>query len=448
MDLLLTNVTIFPNSAEPTLLQGHAVAITRHLIAAVGPEAELRRAFPQHPEVDGGGRLLMPGLINAHNHFYGTFARGLALSVQPQNFGEILKYLWWRLDSSLDLDAVYYSALLPAMLAAKVGVTTIIDHHASPQATDGSLDRIEEALTLVGMRGILCYEVSDRDGPDARRAGLVENARYIRKCQKARAANPAHLFDGLVGLHAAFTLDDETLAAAADLTRQLDRGVHVHVLEDPIDERVCREKYGAGAVERLEQHGLLGPRSIAGHAIHVDAAGADLLAHSDTLIVHNPQSNMNNAVGRADIFGLLGRGLTVGLGTDGMTPDIRAEARAAYLLHRHHLRTPTVGWAEIQKMLLGNNPAMVERLTGQKIGRIAPDYLADIILLDYYPPTPIDGGNFWGHFLFGLVDAPVHTTIINGRVVMHQGVVDHLDEAAIAAAARQSAARVWQRFQA
>ncbi len=448
MDFLLKNVTIFPNSAESTLLHGQAVAVTRRHITAVGPESELLNTYTDYPQIDGGGRLLMPGLVNAHNHFYGTFARGLALPTQPQNFGEILKLLWWRLDSSLDLDAVYYSALLPAMLAVKVGVTTVIDHHASPRATDGSLDRIEEALTHVGLRGILCYEVSDRDGPAARRAGLMENARYIRQCRQARRQDPDHLFDGMVGLHAAFTLDDDTLAEAADLARQLERGCHVHVLEDPIDERVCREKYGAGAVERLDRHGLLGPRSIAGHGIHLDEAGADLLAQTDTLVVHNPQSNMNNAVGRADIFGLMGRGLTVGLGTDGMTADIRAEARAGFLLHRHHLRTPTVGWAEFERILLQNNPALVERLTGQKIGRIAPGYLADIILLDYYPPTPLHADNFWGHFLFGLVDAPVHTTIINGRIVMHQGLVDHLDEAAIAAAARECARRVWQRFSA
>src|SRR5690606_18258548 len=133
--------------------------------------------------IDGGGRILMPGFVNVHMHFYGTYARGLALSVQPQNFHEILQHLWWALDKVLDSQAVYYSALLPAILGVRHGVTAFIDHHASPYALEGSLDRIEEALAQVGVRGLLCYEVSDRDGREIGRAGIAENARYIRRCQ-------------------------------------------------------------------------------------------------------------------------------------------------------------------------------------------------------------------------------------------------------------------------
>lgn len=446
MNLLITDVQIVAPGAFTSGPDQQAVAISDNKIVAVGPQPALEAAYPDHERLDGEGRLLLPGLINAHMHFYGFYARGLGLTRPMTNFGEILQYLWWRLDRALDRPAIYYSALLPAISAVRSGVTTIIDHHASPNAIEGSLDVIEEALTQVGLRAILCYEVTDRNGRAGRAAGLAENGRYLQKCEQARAADPTYPFDGLVGLHAAFTLEDETLAQASDLAHMLGRGCHVHLLEDQIDDAICLDRYQAGAVERLRRFGVLGRRTLAAHAIHLDTRAAGWLAESETLIAHNPQSNMNNAVGRADIFDLLRRGVAVGLGTDGMTPDVRAEARAAHLLHRHHLHDPTVAWGEVERLLLVNNPTIVERTAGWRVGRIAPGYLADLILVDYSPPTPLSSDNLWGHFLFGLVDARVHTSIINGRVVMRGGVFPHLDEAALAAASRACARRVWERF--
>jgi putative selenium metabolism protein SsnA len=422
------------------------VAIDGQSIIAVGEEDALLSHFGDFDRLDGQRRLLMPGFTNAHMHFYGTYARGLALSRPMHNFHEILQHLWWALDKVLDLDAVYYSAALPAMLSVKHGVTSIIDHHASPNAIDGSLDRIQEALQLVGMRGILCYEVSDRDGEAVRVQGLRENERYIRKCQAAKQDDPDFMFDGMVGLHASFTLDDETLEHAADLCRSMGRGVHIHMLEDAVDETLTREKYGRSVVQRLAHFGLLGERSIAAHGIFLDDDARSILADTDTIVVHQAQSNMNNAVGRADVFEMLRHGITVGLGTDGMTPDIRQEVHTGYLMHKHHLHDNNVGWAEYETMTLKHNPAIYSRLSGQKVGRIREGYLADIILLDYYPPTPLTSNNVWGHFLFGIVDAPVNTTIINGRVVMHDKIITGIDEAEIAAESRQCAAKVWQRF--
>jgi putative selenium metabolism protein SsnA len=446
MNLLLTNITIFTNDEQNQVLREHAVAVAGSRIEAVGPWAELAEAYASFKQVDGGGRLLMPGLVNAHMHFYGTFARGLALPRQPRDFGEILAWLWWTLDKALDLNAVYYSTLLPAILAVKSGVTAVVDHHASPNAVMGSLDKIEEALSLVGLRGLLCYEVSDRDGKTVRDEGLAENARYIRKCQEARARDPDHLYDGMMGLHASFTLDDDTLRRAAALAAELERGHHIHVLEGTLDEAETQRKYGVGVAQRLHEFGIFGPNSIAAHGIYLDEDGMDLVAESNTIVVHNPQSNMNNAVGRADIFALLRRGVLVGIGTDGMTADVKVDARTGYLLHRHHLADPTVGWNELRQMALQNNPAIYRRLTGQPVGRVAPGYLADIILVDYYAPTALNGDTFWGHFLFGIADAPVDTTIINGRIVMQNKELPGIDEAEIARESRAVATQVRQRF--
>jgi putative selenium metabolism protein SsnA len=446
MDLLIHHILIFTNDDQNRVLHNHALAIEGTRIREVGPEAAMKDKYAHFQKLDGGGRLLMPGLINAHNHFYSTFARGLTLKQAPRNFHEILKYLWWKLDSSLDDEAVYYSALVPAILAVKHGVTAVIDHHASPNAVAGSLDRIEAAMSLVGLRGVLGYEISDRDGKEIRDQGLEENARYIKKCQAAKEKNPNHLFDGMVGLHASFTLDDDSLRRAADIAQSLNRGCHIHVLEDGVDREETRRKYGMGVVERLREFGILGEKSIAAHCIHLDESEFDLLAKSKMRVVHNPQSNMNNAVGRADIFKLIERGIVVGLGTDGMSADIKPDVRTAYLLHKHDLKNPNVGWSEIQQMVLKNNPAIFERVSGQKVGRIAPGYLADLILVDYFPPTPMSGENFWGHVLFGIADAGVDTTIINGKIVMQCKQLLGIDEQKIAASAWRCAEKVWERF--
>jgi putative selenium metabolism protein SsnA len=445
MALYIHNVTIATNDPAVGVLENHGVLVEGSRITAVAPHPTLTLP-PDTQQIDGGGRLLMPGFTNAHMHFYGMYARGLSMKSTPHNFHEILQQLWWALDKVLDEEAVYYSALLPAITAVRHGCTSIIDHHASPNAVAGSLDQIKNALQQVGMRGLLCYEVSDRDGTAVREAGLAENERFIRACQVAKEADSSYLYDGMVGLHASFTLEDETLAQAAELMQRVGRGCHIHLLEDWVDEQITQEKHGRGAVQRLDEFGLLTPQSIVAHGIFLDEDGIARLANHDTIVVHQAQSNMNNAVGRADVFRLLASGLTVGIGTDGMTPDIRAETRTGFLMHKHHLGDNNAGWSQFEQMLLRNNPAIYQRLTGQQVGQIRPGYLADIILLDYFPPTPLTQGNLWGHFLFGMVDTAVDTTIINGQIIMQNKQIPHLDEPALAAASRTVAQRVWQKF--
>lgn len=446
MNLLIHTVLIFTNNDQNRILDNHAVAIEGTQIQEIGKESELKQKYAEFKQLDGGGRLLMPGLINAHMHFYGTFARGLALQKAPQNFHEILKFLWWKLDSALDLPAVYTSALVQAISAVKHGVTAVIDHHASPNAVEGSLDKIEEALNLLGLRGVLCYEVSDRDGEDVCEQGLDENRRYIRKCQEAQRGNPEHLFDGMVGLHASFTLKNDSLLKASEIAHQEMRGCHIHVLEDRIDRELTQKAFGLKVLERLQKFGVLGQRSIAAHCIHLQPKEFELLGQTDTIVVHNPQSNMNNAVGRTNIFKLLDTGLLLGVGTDGMSANIWPDVRTANLLHKHDLRNSNVSWNEIQQMTLKNNPKIFERVSGQKVGRIEPGYLADLILIDYFPPTPLTSENIWGHLLFGIADAVVDTTIVNGRIIMQNKEISGLDEEGIAAHARECSEQVWRRF--
>jgi putative selenium metabolism protein SsnA len=445
-EILIHNVCIFTNDPTQKVLTDHAVLIRGTKIVEIGKESLLRSQYPKSESIDGHGRLLMPGLINTHMHFYSAFARGIPFKAQPNDFGEILSLLWWKLDRSLDSEAVYYSALVSGVTAVKSGVTSIIDHHASPNAVDGSLDRIEQALEQLGLRGVLCYEVSDRDGKEIGRTGLRENERFARKCIAANEINPDHPIEAMIGLHASFTLDEDTLEAAGALSESLEKGCHIHLCEDLADSAITREKYDRGVFERLYANGILGARSITAHGIHVDDTEKDILAETDTILVHNPQSNMNNAVGKTDIFSYLDRGVLLGLGTDGMSADIRSDVRASLLLQKQDLQDSNVGWSETEQMTLRNNPLIMQRMTDKKLGRVAVGYLADLILVDYYPPTPLTAENFWGHFLFGVCDATVDTTIVNGEIIMQNQQLKNIDEARIAAEARVVARKVWNRF--
>lgn len=443
MGVLIHNVTIFPNTNSSQIIENGAVYYEFSVIKEAGSSIELINKYPDSKKIDGQGKLLMPGWINAHMHCYSTYARGLAMQKSPQEFSDILTYLWWRLDKALDSEANYYSALIPAISAVKNGVTTFIDHHASPNAIDGSLDSIQDALSRIGMRASLCYEVSDRDGEEKAKKGIIENVRFIKKCKDA-VESTSGLYSALFGLHASFTLSDETLYCAVEFNKNLESGFHIHLAEGPDDNDLNIK--GIRAAERLNKLGILGSKTIAVHGIHLNEKELNLIADSNTMIIHNPQSNMNNAVGRTNIFKMLEKNILVGLGSDGMNASLYPEMRTANLIHKHDLNNSNVGWNEIQQIVLQNNPRIYQRISGQKIGKIEPGYLADLILIDYYPPTKLTSENIWGHILFGIADAQVDSTIINGRTVMQNKQVIGIDEDEIAAKSREFSDKVWRQF--
>ncbi len=210
--------------------------------------------------IDCGGAVVMPGMVNGHTHLYSALAVGMpSPPKQPKNFLEILQLVWWRLDRALDPESIEASGRIGALDAVRCGTTTLIDHHASPYCIDDSLDLIERGIDSVGLRGVLCYEVTDRHGKAGREAGLGENRRYLKKCAAAKSKGR---FAGLVGAHAAFTLDNESLDALADIAGQFRSGVHIHVAEDPCDEQACRKDHKVALIDRLDKHGILKPDSI------------------------------------------------------------------------------------------------------------------------------------------------------------------------------------------
>ena len=439
--ILIHNGTILTFGAPCRVLEAQALLVEDGRIARIAPRDTIPGPFDK--VIDAGGQVVMPGLVNAHMHFYSTLVRGLGKMAPSANFQEVLDNLWWRLDRQLNLDDVEMSAQVVLLEAIRKGTTTLVDHHASPFAITGSLDRIAKAVKASGVRASLCYEVSDRDGEAIATEGLEENAAFARRCAKEKDPYLRALF----GLHAAFTLSDATLDRASALGRDLGVGFHVHVAEAASDVAANLQKHGLTPTARLHAHGLLGEKNIAAHAVHVSDADIDLLAASDTFVAHNPQSNLNNAVGIADLLKLASRGVRVGLGTDAMTVNMLEEIRVA--MWAQHLRqdNPSCGFMEVANTLFVRNPELVSRMWGFPIGTLQEGAGADIILVDYHPPTPLNGDTVLGHLIFGISQATVDTTICAGKVLMEgKRLTIGMDEAALAARSRELARSLWARF--
>jgi putative selenium metabolism protein SsnA len=374
----------------------------------------------------------------------------MTLPGQPAtNFPEILEKLWWRLDKALWPEDVRYSALVCLVDAIRHGTTTLVDHHASQSRIPGSLDQIAEAVEQAGVRACLCYEVTDRDGKDATREGIAENERFIRLA-RTRQAKGDHRLAAMFGLHASLTLSDDTLQGCKEVADSLDTGFHIHVAEDKADVRESLRRSGLRVVERLHKRGILGPLTIAAHCVHVDRIETEILLDSGTMVVHNPRSNMNNAVGTADLPWMLKIGTKVGLGNDGFSNNMFSEMAACYLTHKQATGDPrTLPADTVVQMAWANNARIARALfpgLGPQFGQLAKGAPADVILLEYDPPTPLTSGNLPWHLLFGIDGTGVDTTIVAGQLLMHNRKLQTLDEAAIMARSRELAGKLWQRI--
>ncbi len=442
--MLITNSTLITFGKENQVIHDGAILIAGEHIADLGQTAELAAKYPNEEILDAQGKLAMPGLICAHTHFYGAFARGMAIPGEaPQNFPEILEKLWWRVDKALYWQDIRYSALVCLVDAIRHGTTTLIDHHASPSAIEGSLDIIAETVEEAGVRACLCYEVTDRDGEELTQAGIEENVRFIEKMAREQSSKLA----GTFGLHASLTLSDETLEKAVAAANELGAGFHIHVAEDMADVRDSLKKSGLRVVERLNKFGILGPQTIAVHCVHVDANEMEILQETGTRVVHNPRSNMNNAVGVADVPGMLKMGIDVGLGNDGFSNNMFTEMHTAYLLHKLGKSDPRVmGGDQVMQMEFQNNAQIANLFFSDPLGQLSVGALADIILVDYVPTTPLTAGNFPWHIIFGVDGTGVDTTIVGGQVLMRNKQLLSLDEAEICAKSQELAGKLWKRL--
>jgi putative selenium metabolism protein SsnA len=422
-----------------TLVRLHPPALTRADLRVEGDTIVARGATltpkPGEAVEDCRGRLVLPGFVCAHTHLYSALSRGMpGPPAEPRSFAEMLGRVWWKLDEAMTDETTYYAAMIGAVDAIRAGTTTIVDHHASPNAIPGSLDIIREALGVVGVRGVLCYEVTDRGGMRRRDAGLAENDRFLS------ATRTDTQFRGLVGAHASFTLRDSSLAALGDLARYHRTGIHIHAAEAADDGERTMRVHGAGVVDRLERHGLLTGRAVLAHGVHLSAHDLARVASAGAWLVHNPRSNMNNAVGHAPIEQW---GERAALGTDGWPADMLAELRFAHFREREHLGLRRASPAGV---LLGGGQALASEIFGVPFGSLSPGSAADLVVCDYVSPTPLTATTLPGHLIGGVQPSTFRAVMVAGRWVCRDGVPVNIDVEAVSCRARQLAAALWRRM--
>ena len=441
--MIIYNATIITWQSRNQIFENYGIRITGDRITEIDKSELLISKYAGEESIDAKGQLLMPGLICAHTHFYGLFSRGMALHGDaPADFLEILKKLWWPLDQSLLAEDIYYSALASIIDAIKHGTTTVFDHHASPNFITGSLDLIEKAVLETGIRASLCYEVTDRGGIEKAEEGIAENIRMIKKT----SLNPeGSIVTSTFGLHAALTVSDETLRKSKEIPAG--SGYHIHVAEHQSDEYHSLNKHGKRVVDRLHDFGITGPNSIFVHGVHLDQRELEIIRDTGTWLTHQPRSNMNNAVGMADIEGAMRFGIPVCLGNDGFSFAMWDEWRTCYLAHKLWKRDPRALPGDlVATMGAINNGKLASHFFKDKIGTIEVGAKADLILVDYKPITEMTAGNLPWHIIFGFRDSMVTHTIVNGKVLMRNGVILGIDEDSVSRKAKEVSREVWDRY--
>jgi putative selenium metabolism protein SsnA len=426
--LVLTGGTVV-TSLSPPRIDRRAVLVDNDRVAEGGWFTY------SPPTIDCSGCLIIPGNVCAHHHLYSTLARGMPFHLEPpKNFVQILRRIWWRLDRALDGGSVSISAEVGGIDALLAGTTTIVDHHASPNWIEESVAQVAGVLDHVGVRSVLCYEVTDRDGPDRAQSGLEANRQLLK-------GTGADLVRAMVGAHASFTLSDGTLAACVDLAREFDTGIHIHVAEDEADQGDAQARFGKRVVDRLADSGALSDRSLLAHCIRLVEGEIDAINQSGATVVHNARSNMNNRVGHAPVA----RFDRLALGTDGIDGDMFADSKAAYWRARESDPGIEPHWV-LDRM--AESARFAGKAFGEPLlGRIEPGAPADLVVLEYDPPTRLTGENLAGHWLFGLSAGQVRDVVVNGELVVQNRRLTRVDQEEILGRSREWAEQLWRRME-
>ena len=437
--LLIGNGSVFTRDASRPYLEHGAVLTDGDTILSVDDERVLKEKYPDAEFVDARGQLIMPGFINAHTHIYSGLARGLAIEGNhPTNFFEVLDGTWWNIDRHLTLDGTRASAYATILDCIRDGVTTIFDHHASFCEIEGSLFTIRDAAKELGIRACLCYEVSERDGEEKCDASIRENAEFAGWAAK----EDDDMIRAMFGGHALFTISDKTFEKMVKANDGL-TGFHIHVAEGMNDVYDSLRSYGCRPVNRLLNNGILGPKTLLGHCIHINPAEMDIIRETGTMVVNNPESNMGNAVGCSPVLQMMEKGILVGMGTDAYTHDMLESLKVFLIIQRHHACLPDVGFGEGVTMLFENNRRIAAKYFKKPLGILKEGAAADVIVMDYKPFTPLSDENLNGHMLFGMMGKNCRTTIINGKVLYKDREFTGIDEDAINAWTMQEAKKLW-----
>lgn len=383
---------------------------------------------------DCRGCIVMPGLANCHTHIYSTFSRGMSIPFKPKSFSDILTQLWWKLDGNLDNEGVYRSGLVYGIDCIKSGVTSIIDHHASGLSIKGSLNMLKKAVcSELGLRGIFCFETSDRFDVEE---CIRENLEFSR--------NRDEYYAGMFGMHASMSLGDESLKRISERTGNLP--VHIHVAESRDDVEDCQRKYKKGIVERLDSFGLLRENSILAHCVHLNDEEISCIKERGCIIALNPTSNMNNAVGLVDFDMLKRNNARCMVGNDGLGANITRDHSNIVFAMKHRLKNPTGFGLQDLVSMINNGYEYTGNVLNIKIGRIRQGFKADMIVVPYIPPTPMDETNVLGHLFFGMFDNFHPRDVwVSGRCLMKE-YKTRVDIGSVYYEARIEAVNIWNRI--
>lgn len=423
----------------PSVKEGVDILIEDTLIKEVG--TGLEGQYNVDKVIDGTGKLVYPGMVCSHNHFYSGLSRGITAKINPSpDFVSILRNLWWKLDRAIDRDILYYSGLVCALDAIKAGTTSVIDHHASPSFIRGSLKTLKDAFEYVGLRGMTCYEITDRNGREQMIEGVEESIEFAQLIDSEKESGP-NLVETHIGGHAPFTLPDEALKMMGDAVKKTGRGVHVHVAEGSYDVSHSHAVYGKDLIARMDEFGLLNKRSIIVHGVYLSDDDIKTMNEKDVYLVHNGRSNMNNGIGYNE---KLDQFKNLALGTDGIGSNMFEEFKFAYFKHKDN-KGPM--WPDSYLKFLYNGNDILQRNFGEKFGKLEAGYKADLVIADYNCPTPLSGDNLAGHMAFGMGSDAVKTVLINGNIVLENGEFP-FDVSEIYAGARKQAQKLWNNMDA
>jgi len=435
--IILKNATVIQfYPAQVTC--GVDVVIENEFIKEVGKN--IAGNYKADKIIDATNKIVAPGIVCAHNHFYSALARGILADIKPStDFISILKNLWWRLDRALDEESLYYSGLIGALEAIKCGTTSVIDHHASPSFIKGSLSLLQKSFEQVGLRGILAYEITDRNGLPGMQEGIEESAMFLQKIKNEKTENKLHLIEAAVGGHAPFTLNETALKLMSELVSATNSGIHLHVAEDEYDSSFSHHHFGKDILERLEEHKLLNEKSILVHGVHLTNNDLEILNRHDAFLVHNPRSNMNNSVGYMNQLQQIKK---LGLGTDGIGANMFEETKFAFFKNQE--AKGKLSYSDFMKILQNGN-VLLERYFENKFGKIEEGYAADVVILDYQVPTPLQSENLAGHFLFGFSSRDVETVLVNGKIVYEERAFT-FETSGVYKEAQKAAKKLWSKM--
>jgi putative selenium metabolism protein SsnA len=409
------NKLITPIFGDITIENGKITSIFEHDYNSISSSIE-------EEVIDAGGRVVTIPLVNFHDHIYSRLAKGLPLKGDMTSFQNILKNLWWKLDLDLDLEMVKASAQMAVLESIRNGVTYIFDHHASPNNTEGSLSTIADVIEESGLRGVLCFETSDRNGLALSNKALEENQNFFlnNKNQNIKA---------MYGLHASFTVEDKTLEHISDFVHKNDIGIHVHLSEDISDNELSKSKFGKNPIERFNKFNLLNNKSILAHGIHLSKEDYKILESSGAALAYNLDSNLNNSVGLPD-FKRVSNSTPVLVCTDGMHANIARSFKQLFLQLRHSGFSFDDAFSFMINSFFNQHNFAKQFFTDFPSLNIGDR--ADLIIWNYIPPTPINSDNYWGHYIYGVLESQVRTVIQNGNVLMQDFNFVNINETAIA----------------